>query len=223
MSIETIVEAVAVTAELTGTQFSAAAMKAMALDLMADHSEAAVLQALTCCRRELSGRLTLSAVLDRIDQEDGRPRSSEAWGIAVEAFDEAATVVLNDEIGEALAVARPVMDVGDEVGARAAFREAYDRVVRRNRSAGVPVKWFPSLGHDPELRVDAIQLGQSRGRLTRAQAATYLPEPMSAEDQARGAVIAGLLTGNIVPLPKDPEFKAQIRKMLAMLKTEKAA
>lgn len=223
MSAQQIIEAIAVTAELTSTQLSAAAMEALALDLMAEYPEPSILQALARCRREISGRLTQSAIIERIDQEDGRPKSSEAWGIAVESFDENATAVMNDEIGEALSIARPVMDAGDEVGARAAFRESYDRVVRRNRANGVPVKWFPSLGHDPALRVDAIQLAEARGLLTKAQASAYLPSPMTDEDRARGAVIAGLLTGTVAPMPKDTEFKEKIGKLLETLKTTKAA
>lgn len=223
MSAQKIIEAIAVTAELTSTQLSAAAMEALALDLMGEYQEPAILQALSRCRRELTGRLTQSAIIERIDQEDGRPQSSEAWGIAVESFDEAATVVLNDEIGQALAIARPVMDAGDEVGARAAFREAYDRIVRKNRAAGVPVKWFPSLGHDPALRVDAILLAESRGLLTRSQASAYLPAPMTDDDRARGAVIAGLLTGTVAPIPNDPEFKARIGNLLEVLRAEKSA
>lgn len=212
--MKNVIDAIAVTAELTGTQLSGAAIATMATDLMAECSETSVLSALVRCRRELTGRLTLAAVLERIDQEDGRPKSSEAWGIAVEAFDEGVTVVLNDEIGEAMAIARPVMNAGDEVGARAAFREAYDRVVRRNRVNGAPVKWFPSLGHDLALRVDAIQLAVDRGLLTRSQASAYLPSPMSEDDKERGVVIAGLLTGTVAPMPNDPEFKARIGKLL---------
>lgn len=224
MSIPEIVQAIAVTAELTSTQLSGAAMAAMAGDLMSEYPENAILQALSRCRRELTGRLTQAAVVERIQSDDGRPSANEAWGIALSAFDEAATVVTNDEIGEAMAAARPVMDGGDEVGARMAFRDAYDRVVRKARMAGITSpKWYPSLGHDPMLRIDAIKQAEDRGLLTHQQAAAYLPAPMTEEDQKRGAVIAGLLTGSATPMPKDPEFRQKIDEMISMLKQEKTA
>lgn len=223
MSIIEIVKGIAVTAELTGSTLSPEAMKAMATDLAAEYPESAILQALSRCRRELSGRLTQSAVIERIDQADGRPSANEAWGLALSAFNEALTVVLNDEIGKAMAAARPVMDGGDEVGARMAFRDTYDRVVRQNRAIGFKPKWYPSLGHDPLLRVDAIKLAEERGLLTHSQAMTYLPAPITAEDQARGAVIAGLLTGTVAPMPKDPEFKARVSQLLEVLKPGEAA
>ena len=223
MSISDVVKAIAVTAELTGTQLSADAMKAMASDLAGEHYESAIMAALTRCRRELPGRLTQAAVVERIEQADGRPGANEAWGIALSAFDEAATVILNEEINEAMAAARPVMNSGDDIGARMAFRDAYERVVRKNRITGIKPKWYPSLGHDPMLRADAIQAAEARGLLTRSQAAAYLPAPITSEDQARGAVIAGLLTGTVAPMPKDPQFKANVGKLLSVLKQERAA
>ena len=224
MSIREIIEAITVTAELTGTQLSGVAMASMASDLMAEFSEPAILGALSRCRRELSGRLTQSAVVERIEQGDGRPGSNEAWGIAVSAFDEGATVVLSNEIAEAMAAARPVLDSGDEVGARMAFRDAYDRIVRTARANGVKSPtWFPSIGLDPARRVDAIQNAVAMGRLAPPQAAQYLPAPTTPTDRARGAVIAGLLTGNVVQMPNDPAFRAGIEKMKAVLRKEKAA
>lgn len=223
MSIPEIVQAITVTAELTGTQLSGAAMAAMAGDLMNEYPEPAILQALSRCRRELTGRLTQAAVVERIQSDDGRPSANEAWGIALSAFDEAVTVVTNEEISEAMAAARPVMNEGDEVGARMAFRDCYDRVIRRNRMAGIAPKWYPSLGHDPMLRIDAIKLAEDRGLLTHAQAAAYLPAPMTDEEQKRGAVIAGLLTGEVAPMPKDQKFRERIGEIMTMLKKEQAA
>lgn len=223
MNVKKIIQAIAVTAELTQTQLSGVAMASMADSLMSQYSEQSILAALDRCKNELPGRLTQHAVIERIEQSDGRPGANEAWGIALAAFDEAATVILNEEINEAMAAARPVMDEGDEVGARMAFRDAYDRIVRKNRMNGINPRWYPSLGHDPLLRVDAIQLAESRGLLTRSQAAAYLPAPTTPEDRERGAVIAGLLTGNVAPMPKDPEFKARIGKLLAVLKQDQAA
>jgi hypothetical protein len=63
-------EAVAVTLELTGTTLSEVAARMMADDL-ARYPEQQVMGALTRCRRELKGRLTIADVISRLD--DGRP------------------------------------------------------------------------------------------------------------------------------------------------------
>ena len=153
------------------------------------------------------------------DRDGARLGSSEAWAIAISAYDEAATVMLNDEIVEAMDIARPVLDAGDEIGARAAFREAYDRIVLRNRSACRPVKWWPSLGHDVTRREEVIRSAVDRGLLTQEQANPYLPAPVTPQ----GEFIAGLLTGNVVQMPNDPEFRKRISGLKAMLKGGKAA
>ena len=71
-------EAIAVTAELTGTVLSKVAAQVMAEDL-ARYPEAQVMGALTRCRRELKGRLTIADVISRLD--DGRPGVEEAWAM----------------------------------------------------------------------------------------------------------------------------------------------
>ena len=70
-----LLQAIAVTAELTATELSKDAARALADDLDG-YPVHAVLNALRACRRELTGRLTLAAVIQRI--EDGRPGPEEA-------------------------------------------------------------------------------------------------------------------------------------------------
>ena len=76
-------QALAVTAELTGTALSAAAVDVMVDDLQT-HDTAAVLSALNRCRRELTGRLSLAAILERIDT--GLPSADEAFGMLAEGW-----------------------------------------------------------------------------------------------------------------------------------------
>lgn len=218
MSAREILEAVTVVAELTGTQLSDAAKAAMVEDLLA-YPEQAVMVALGRCRRELTGRLTPAAIIERMEGADGRPTGNEAWAIALQSSDESATVVWNDEIAEAMGEARAVLNSGDDVGARMAFRDAYDRIVRERRQQGRAVVWYPSLGHDPNGRVDAVERAVTQGRLTQKQASAYLPAPMS----PRGQAIAGLLTGQSVEIPKDPEFRERIKQLLAVTKKGEAA
>ncbi|MCG8999817.1 hypothetical protein LH418_15605, partial [Laribacter hongkongensis] len=100
MPHEQILQAIMVTAELTGAELSPAAQAVMVDDLMA-YPLPAVLSALTRCRRELTGRLTLAAVIDRLADADGRPGAEEAWGlVAAVLADERESVVWTDEMAE---------------------------------------------------------------------------------------------------------------------------
>lgn len=77
------------------------------------------------------------------------PGADEAWSIALRLADESDSVTTTSEILEAWLVAQPVYLVGDKIGARMAFRDAYTRLV--NLSTEAP-KWTLSLGHDPDKR-----------------------------------------------------------------------
>jgi hypothetical protein len=48
-------------------------------------------------------------------------------------------VVWTDEIVQALAVAKPLLDARDKVAARMAFCQAYERLVRKPATAGTVV------------------------------------------------------------------------------------
>lgn len=175
-----ILEAIAVAAEMTGTELSKAALRGMELELEA-YPEDAVLHALSRCRRELKHRLTLADIIERLSANDGRPTADEAWGKALAGMDENATVILNDEISEAMGVARAIFQAGDKVGARMAFREAYDRVIQRNREARVPVRWWASLGNDASRREIAVQEGIRQGLIGNETARLVLPPPDAKE------------------------------------------
>lgn len=108
-------------------------------------------------------------------EKDGRPTADEAFAIAVQMDDEYTTVVTNDEISQAWAVAREIMP--DRTGARMAFRSAYERLVSQSRSANKPVQWFASLGHDTQGREAALMQAAQQGRLPMNQVKALLPTP----------------------------------------------
>lgn len=204
-----VIEAIAVAAEVTGTELSEAAVRVMEYDLTA-YPEAAVLKALTRCRRELKHKLTLADVIERLEGSDGRPTADEAWALALQAMDEAATVVVNPEIMAAWGAARIIYGDGDKVGGRMAFRAAYEREVGQARDAGKAVEWFPSLGHDKRGREMALKAAVEAHRLTHEQTRHYLPAPM---ENAAGAIV-GLLAG--------PTDSGSIREKLKALRDELA-
>ncbi len=171
MPSSALLEAVAVTAELCGRTFSEPAARVFVADLSA-YPERAVIAALARCRKEVRGLLTVQDVVTRLD--DGRPGADEAWSMM--PFDEAQSVVWSDEMAEAFGVCCPLLDEGDRVAARMAFKEAYTRLVAKARDAGKPVNWTPSLGHDPRGRESALAVAVNAGRLSVEHAQSICPE-----------------------------------------------
>lgn len=168
---EVLIQAVAVTSELCGRTFSPAAAAMFVADLE-EYPEAQVLRALTRCRKEVRTGLTVADVIARID--DGRPGAEEAW--AAIPRDEDASVVWTEEMAAAFGVALPLIRAGEEVQARMAFKEAYLRLVAEAREARTPVRWTPSLGHDPMLRESVIRDAIERGRLPLDAAPVLIPQ-----------------------------------------------
>lgn len=205
-SIE-LIEAVAVTAELCGRSFSEPAARVFIADL-AGYPEQQVIKALTRCRKEVRGMLTVSDVISRLD--DGRPGVEEAWAMIPK--DEHSSGVWTDEMRDAFAVACPLLQAGDEIAARMAFKESYQRHLLNARDAGQPVTWTATLGHDPHQRETALRRAVDMGRLSSSHVANLLPPPASTE----GGLIAGLLAG-----PKSPDVPAdEVRRRVAALKAQ---
>lgn len=111
---------------------------------------------------------------------DGRPGADEAW--AMMPMGEEQTVVWTSEMAEAFGICAPLVKAGDKVGARMAFREAYERIVALAKREGKLPKWEVSLGSDVQLRKQALTKAVEQGRLT-AEAAydacPALPMPQS--------------------------------------------
>lgn len=159
--MEKLLSALGATAEIMGTELQPANLMIMADDL-SEYSLDDVLIALRRCRREMSGRLTLAAIIDRVQSSDGMPGADEAWALVSKP--ETKTFIMTDEMAKAMGVARPVLNDGDKVAARMAFKDAYTRLVQESRDNHLKPKWFVSLGHDKESRAlpiaEAIQAGK---------------------------------------------------------------
>lgn len=96
---------------------------------------------------------------------DGRPGAEEAWAIALTSRDEADSVVWTAECAEAFQLARPILDLGDEVGARMAFKESYIRIVAAARAMRRPAAWSLSAGWDGARRIAAEKRAVAAGLL----------------------------------------------------------
>lgn len=165
-----IIQALAVTAEITGTQFSEAAARVFAQDI-ARYPEDQVLGALDRCRREVRGRLTVADVVTRLD--DGRPAPDEAW--AMLPHDERQSVVWTDEMSRAWGIASALED---RIAARMAFLVSYKRMVQDARDCAQPVKWWASLGSDARGRQAALEDAVRLGRISAPAASALLPAPL---------------------------------------------
>lgn len=171
MASRALLEAVAVTAELCGRTFSEAAARVFVADLSA-YPEPQVVGALARCRKEVKGILTLADVVSRLD--DGRPGPEEAW--AMLPLREADTAVWTEEMREAFGVAAPLINTGELVQARMAFKEAYQRLVNAARERAMPPNWTVTLGHDPRGREAAVMLAVEKGRIPLEYARNLVPE-----------------------------------------------
>lgn len=108
---------------------------------------------------------TPAHIIAKLQGNDGFPSADEAWAVALESMDEAATLAVSREIMAAKSIAETVMDWGDKYGARKAFVSAYEREVAQSRDQGRGHKWVLSQGHDASRREEGIDQAISQGRL----------------------------------------------------------
>jgi hypothetical protein len=113
---------------------------------------------------------------------DGRPSDDEAWAIALTSRNEEDTVVWTAETAEAFSICSSVLNMGDEVGARMAFKDAYNRLVADARSAGRPASWNASLGWDGKKREAAIERAHKAGLLPAPTVHALLPNYVDPSD-----------------------------------------
>lgn len=164
-----LIDAIAVTAEVMGAELTFEASKAMAREL-AEQEPEAVLNALRRCQRELTGRLSLAAVLERIDY--GHIGADEAWGLMPKSEDE--TVVWTEQMAEAFGLAGPMLAAGDPIAARMTFRDAYNRLKRDACDRREHARWSVSPGHDPHGRDAPVMQAVKLGRLSEGAARAVL-------------------------------------------------
>lgn len=103
--------------------------------------------------------------------------ANEAWAIALPAADEAATVVWTQEMAKAWAIAKPILDAGDKIGARMAFIPAYERFVDQAKRESRTPHYEISAGWDANLRELAVQNAVTVGLLPPPPQQTALPAP----------------------------------------------
>ncbi len=160
------------------------------------------------------------AMIERL-QPDGRPTADEAW--ALYPRNESDSAVLNDEITVAIETVRFLLEEGDPIAARMAFKDAYNRIVEQSRNLGIKPKWFASLGHSVDGRKKALDEAVRMNRISIDYAQSLLPAPKD------GGFVQGLigdmkfLTANNEMTPDQKERnRAKLAEIKQMLKRKAA-
>lgn len=171
MASKELIQAIAATAELCGAKLSEGAARMLLADLAA-FQEDHVMAALSRVRKN-GKRFSLSAITDEMSEVDGRPGVEQAWAMIPQ--NENTSVVWTDEMAMAHGVIYDLLNQGDKVAARMAFKEAYGKAVTDAREQGIPVRWTPSFGDDMLGRQQALIDAVNKKRLGVEHAMRLLP------------------------------------------------
>lgn len=160
--------------------------------------------------RELAG--------SHVGINDDRPGVEEAWAICPKS--EEATAIWTEEIAEAFEVARPLLNEGNEIAARMAFKEKYTSLLYKARSESKPIRWTVSLGWDKSDRVRALSNAVQKGRIL-ADSAYKILGPEQADEFLLCLPVPDRkrLTGDV---KRDLSQLAGLPRVLAELAEQKA-
>lgn len=207
-----VLKGLAVALELTGTDWSALAVKAAAKALEA-YPAAQITGSLNRCASECKFKLTLADIVSRLD--DGRPGPEEAW--AMFPKDEQDAAVVTEEMSVAWGVASKLYD-SDPIAARMAFKESYFEAVREARLHGHPAKWRLTPGLNKALTESVAVEAVKAGKLPPAAIEAYvLPE-----HRPVGTILRAL-TAPLAYAPRQLEAnKKRLASVLARINGEPA-
>jgi len=159
--------------------------------------------------RELAGALPRTL-------NDGRPGAEEAWARMPKGRRmEDDSVVWCEEERVAYGVCRSLLLDGDQIGARMAFKERYERELAEARSQRKPVKWTASVGYDIEHRLVTLATAVQEKRVSLEAALNFVPGERQT-DFARmlpPAQARGLLAGKVQRTPEIPGLAGVLAKM----------
>ena len=136
----------------------------------------------------------------------------EAWAMAPK--DENSSSAMCNEIAGALGVARELIDSGDMVAARMAFKAAYKRLVEESKKECRKPKWWASLGHEPAGRHQAeVKAVEMNNLCLPPSERMALPEPEQA-----GFMSLEYLGEEAAKRTSDPDHaREQCKKLKEML------
>lgn len=165
-----LIEQLAVTVELTGSEWTKGAVKIVAQEL-SGYPEPDVVLALQRCRGEVKHKLTLADILDRLPGQ--HPGVEQAWGMISKVMsNEQVSICWTDEMRKAYNAAAPLAD--DKVAARMAFKETYTRLISEARVTRNMPSWSVSLGWDKDLRDECVREAAQKNFISQVYAVKLL-------------------------------------------------
>jgi hypothetical protein len=141
---------------------------------------------------------------------DGRPGPEEAWARMPKGDRmEDDTIVWREEERAAYFACRSLLLEGDQIGARMAFKERYEKELAQARSQGRPVEWTISAGFDVEQRLSALAAAVQEKRISLDAAIQFVPGERRNDfaHMLPAAEAKGLLTGEVAYREIDPLAK----------------
>lgn len=159
--------------------------------------------------RELAGVLHFTS-------HDGRPGPEEAWARMPKGERmEDDSVVWCEEERIAYGACRSLLLDGDQIGARMAFKERYEKELAEARSQARPAQWTVSVGYDIEHRLATLATGVHEKRISLENALNFVPGERQNDfaHMLPTAEARGLLTGEVKTLPDLPGLPGILAKM----------
>lgn len=99
--------------------------------------------------------------------------ADEAWALMPKS--ESDSAMLTNEMAQAMAAAAPLLEMGDRVAARMAFRDTYNRLIERAKLEARTPSYFPSFGSDEAGRVSMLANAVNAKQITLDRATQALP------------------------------------------------
>ncbi len=159
--------------------------------------------------RELAGALP-----ERLN--DGRPGPEEAWARMPKGEGmEEDSIVWCEEERIAYSTCRSLLLDGDQIGARMAFKERYEKELAEARSHRTPARWSISAGYDIEHRMTTLATAVQEKRISLESALNFVSAERR-DDFARmlpPAEAKGLLTGKVEKILNLPGLAGILAKM----------
>ncbi len=150
-----------------------ATLATMAEDLACELSDEQLHWGLSRLRKEREW-VSVKAIIDLsgATTSDGRPEVETAWAMCPRSED--SSVVWTSEMSDAFGACRPLLNTGDEIGARMVFKEQYTQLLTLSRANHSPVRWTISLGWDATDRVRALLEAIEKKRIAPSHAFSLL-------------------------------------------------
>jgi hypothetical protein len=147
---------------------------------------------------------------------DGRPGPEEAWARMPKGERaEEDSIVWCEEERSAYGACRGLLLDGDQIGARMAFKERYEKEVAEARRQGRPAQWTVSMGYDIEHRLTTLSTAVQEGRMSLENALEFVPGERRG-DFARmlpSAQATTFLTGEVEKVPNLKGLAGILAKM----------